>query len=106
MMMHHFTKEHGSYYFWCGRQLIYMADELTIAFDYSTWVLLKHGVPDAVQRWLAMFREKLPPPSIFDDIGTISGNSFEVEELNRLISNSTYIETFAKKHGFEAPSPV
>lgn len=108
-MMHRYTKEHGSYYFYAGDRILFMADEIAVAFDYGSWTMLKHGPVVAVEAWVrdlyetcARHRETNPDVDMLTrEVAVLASNDFPVEELNKMIANTTYIETFAKKHGWQ-----
>ncbi len=103
MFLSKYSKEHGSYYLRAGARIIFMSDEISVAFDHECWTMLKHGIPERVDEWVAKVRRL--SPKLARDISVIRGKDFPVDELNKLLTNSTYIETFAKKHGWISPEP-
>lgn len=78
------------------REIALMTDEVALVFDRSAWILHKHGKPEVVQAWYNTAREKFQTAGFEDmanDLVMIQG-AFPIEELNRCLSTSGYIETF------------
>lgn len=66
--------------------------EVSIALDREHGVLHKHGAPDLVQQWVDSARASLRnvDAAAADALVTVQGR-FPVEELNRCLSNRTYV---------------
>ena len=108
MREHEYRLEHGSYYFYTinnggklkiDTQLVFMTDEVAICFDKEEGIMLKNGIPKNVNEWQAQAIKKFKD-SGFNDMAdnlVIIEGCFPVEELNRLISTSTYFPIFYKK---------
>lgn len=108
-MSFEYELQHGSYYLYDNskkinslskqRDIILMCDEIAIVFDKENFTLHKHGSPDKVLQWYNTAREKFIKggfPEVAEDLVMIQG-AFPVEEINRCLSTSGYIEVLWKK---------
>lgn len=96
-----YTKDHGSFYLFAyddnervGAPIL-MADRLAVAFDPESFTLHKHGSPDGVRQWLGDVKARGPLPWPIE-IAEFAPD-FPVDELNRALSNSTYLRTMLAK---------
>ena len=80
-------------------------DEIAIAFtidlDDQMWTLHKHGNKERVEKWMDMTHRKFMDAGHADlarELRVVSGK-FPVEELNRCIDTTGYIEIMIKDLG-------
>lgn len=80
-------------------------NEVAIAFtapidEGDTFILHKHGSVDSVEQWASSQREKLKKSGLStwsNEIVVISGQ-FDIDLLNRILSNSGYLPKFLGHH--------
>jgi hypothetical protein len=73
-----------------------VGEQVAIAFDLDTWVVLKHGAPSLVVDWVRdAKRQFLKVGNLYNaaQLTVISG-AIPVEELNKIVSTSGYLEHF------------
>ena len=84
-------------------QEIYRTEEVAIAYSGATsgdFRLAKHGKPDLVQTWFSNLGQKLRKAGeieAFGDYMLVSSKTFDVDELNKLITTPEYVEEFVSK---------
>jgi len=74
-------------------------DEVAIAFDKETWTLHKHGRKEYVEKWFNKTIKIFKKAGFIDmanNMVMISGK-FPVEELNRCLDTTGYIQIMCKK---------
>lgn len=100
-----FTKDFGSYYFWCDEELVYMSDTIAIAFtiDGKSLTFHKHGNPEFVHGWAKEFKEKFNKAGYdyADDIRVIESNNWDVEDLNKIINITGYMKIIISKYNIQ-----
>lgn len=107
--MFYYTYESGSYYLKEELQLktplsndiIFMTDEVAILFDAESFTLMKHGRPETVQEWYNDAKAKCEgKQDVYDllikPLVMLIGK-FDVDELNKVINNSGYVERFYRE---------
>ncbi len=101
----HFEKKWGSLYFMSGPNIVYMVDELAIAFDRKNFTRLKHGRPKDVLKWVETVQRLDKEQQLFPDIAVVQGkpDAFDVEDLNKMLDISGYMKVMARKYGFFSP---
>ncbi len=101
----HFERKWGSLYFMSGPNIIYMVDELAIAFDRQNFTRLKHGRPKDVLRWVEAVQRLDKEQQLFPDIAVVQGKAdvFDVEDLNKMLDITGYMKVLARKYGFFSP---
>ena len=85
----------GEYVFLEEGDALFSSPEIALAFDRDDWALLKHGPPGRVERWLLEARRayrSVGYPEMAEGLGMVSSDRWDVEELNRCIDNSGYIQ--------------
>jgi hypothetical protein len=68
--------------------------EVSIAFDFETGTLHKHGSSDGVQKWYDKTKKGLTDSGLLEmanDLVMISGR-FPLDELNKCLSTSGYVK--------------
>jgi hypothetical protein len=81
-----------------------MSDEVAIGFSKGEpWCCLhKHGSPEQVQKWLERNREKYMAAGLIDEANSLAmiSGKFPVEELNKCLDCTGYLDSMLKKFGF------
>jgi len=91
-----YIKQNGWYYLARrGDRVSMIGTTVAVAFDRQEGVMMKHGSPEAVNKWAIEQRRKIAPiiPEWADNLVVIEGE-FEVEDLNKIINISGYIGRF------------
>lgn len=109
IMSFEYKMEHGSYYLYNTDKpvnsitkkydIVTMCDEIAIAFDKESFTLLKHGSPENVNKWYQTARAKYIEAG-FEDMAqalVVIQGAFPVEEVNKCLSHSGYIQKFWEK---------
>jgi len=97
---YHYTTNCGQYVLMDGDDcLCGPYDEISICFDKESGTLQKHGSPSDVEAWRKKAADKLLAAG-FDEMAAnlicVTGR-FPLEELNKCLSNSMYINLFYRK---------
>lgn len=90
--------EYGSYYLYEPhmQEPVSMVDQVAFAFDRSSGIFLKHGSPEQIARWWKENRFKAM--GLFPDIQMMTfPPRTPVDEINRVLGNSTYLPTLLEK---------
>lgn len=100
--MYEYQLAYGTYYLVDKRtqEKLYGMDEVAICFscgfvEDGQILLLKHGSPENVQKY---FKEKV---SAYESLGArlrVVTGKFPVDELNKILSTTGYLERFLKKY--------
>lgn len=90
--MNSYSKYDGSYYFKDDRDnIIFMSDYVSVLYDSSESVLLKHGRPENVDKHFKEYLKLFGSDPNFD-LKVITSNKWKVSELNRIIDTSGYVK--------------
>lgn len=80
--------------------VVYRTQLVAIGYSGLTtgdYCLHKHGRPDLVQKWFSNLGNKFREAGdikAFADFAVISSDKWEVDELNKILENETYIVEF------------
>jgi hypothetical protein len=95
--MHHeptYALEGKNYVFYLKGAKVFETEEVSVLYDRSLNVLHKHGPPERVQQEYLRFRIAFGKDSeLAEDLVVLTGR-FDVEELNKLVNISGYVERF------------
>lgn len=98
-----YEKKFGTYYLMDGENIIHAGDVIAIAFAIDAErnvVRHKHGPADSVKRWVEKARAQWQQAGLADTAGelvVIESDRWNVEDLNKIIHNSTYIVAFLER---------
>lgn len=80
--------------------IVYRTQQVAVAYSGLTdgqYCLHKHGRPDLVQKWFSNLGNKLRKEERieeFKDFAVMTSDLWEVDDLNKLVENETYITDF------------
>lgn len=90
-----YSLEHGSYYLKTeSGQIRFMTDEVAIAFSAQELILLKHGRPEDVARWLSWAANQ---NTIFGRLIILQGK-LPIDVLNRILDTTGYLKHWLASH--------
>ncbi len=99
---HQYYLEHGSFYIYdASGRIMNMCDQIAFAYDGSFGpfrTLLKHGSKEFITDWVDKARKAIGDDSHVIDVKMIVfQKDFNLDEINRCISNSGYLTSLLKK---------
>lgn len=94
----------GTYFLKDEEKLVSASDEVAVVFTVTNRMVImrKHGSPEDMARWVRKEIKKFNQFGLKQEFMTVTGK-FNVEELNKLISNSTYAPRFLAKNRLGFP---
>lgn len=98
-----YDKLDGLYRLKCGETVLADMDRVAIAFAVQadgTTLLHKHGTQDSVMEWYKWAKSRYEQYGlrwIADELCMLVSESWDVNELNRIVSDGAYLTVFLKK---------
>lgn len=96
-----YTNNGFEYIFYCDNEELFRTTEVAICFDKAVGCILKHGKPEVVSKYLTTARQAFiaaGAPEMANDVVSISSDSFDIKELNKILDTTGYINKFLESN--------
>lgn len=107
-----YTKEDGLYQARCGGVVLAEMSHVALAFAVAadgTTFRHQHGTTDSVMHWFKWAKNeygRLGLVSIADELRVLVSDRWDLDDLNKIVDNGSYIAEFLKKVEADADSRV
>ena len=95
--MFEYRRENDQYSFYANGNLLFSTEEVAVAYNEDQRsIVLKHGPAGTIQHWAAMYRTLIGAVGASDSmrLSVISSREWDVEELNKVINTTGYLDIF------------
>jgi hypothetical protein len=102
-----YAKVDGLYQLRCGESVLADMSHVAVAFSVlsdGTTIKHKHGTTDSVLRWFQWAKgnyERMGLAWIADELCYIVSDKWEVEDLNRILTQEGFLATFLERVGID-----